>query len=409
MNSRPRRDGSRPLRPFDFLWVFAATLPLTLSFFNTIEGDIRGYFLVMDDWRTGNLPYRDHVFEYPPYAFLLLAFPALGHSFESFRSLFLIELFAIDVAVKVLLLRAGRAAKTGLRAWVPFLVFSACTVAQEYLYLKRLDLGASALVAFAAVALCSRRFGWAGFFLALAIPVKLYPLVLAPVFLAVAASNGGLRRLVAGGVAGLSPLVFFGLYVPWWAFASFHTGRGLQAESLWASLLWLGHFFADVGVEWTNHQWIELTGRPAEVALRWGQGVWVLSTLFSSGLGAYSLWRSPLPTLPRFARVALVPVLAFVAFNYVLSPQFLIWLSPLVALGFLEGRRWPVVALAIAIGISFVVFPSPSYASGLDLPRTFVLAARNLLLVVGWAALLAEAASTRAVARAGSALARPPA
>jgi hypothetical protein len=86
----------------------------------------------------------------------------------------------------------------------------------------------------------------------------------------------------------------------------------------------------------------------------------------------------------------LVPLLPFVAFNLVFSPQYMIWLLPLAALGILGGRVWPMLIIAIATAVTPIFYPTPEYFTGLNLAQTVVLLCRNLSLVVVWLVLLGE-------------------
>ncbi|HEX4985348.1 MAG TPA: hypothetical protein VFV71_04670, partial [Burkholderiales bacterium] len=100
---------------------------------------------------------------------------------------------------------------------------------------------------------------------------------------------------------------------------------------------------------------------------------------------------------PAIAMQMLLTVLAFVATNIVLSPQFHLWLIPLAAL-MLEGRRslppqairaaW-LTLLATLLVPAFV--PHKQFGSGLGAPLTGVLLLRNGLLLYATAC-LAQAA-----------------
>jgi len=84
----------------------------------------------------------------------------------------------------------------------------------------------------------------------------------------------------------------------------------------------------------------------------------------------------------RFVRASAAAVCAFVALGKVLSPQFVIWLLPLVPL--VRGRRGIVAAwlLGVAAVLTQLWFPSRywSYAN-LDGSITWIVLARDLVLV----------------------------
>ena len=84
----------------------------------------------------------------------------------------------------------------------------------------------------------------------------------------------------------------------------------------------------------------------------------------------------------RFVRYAAACVAAFVALGKVLSPQYLIWLVPLVAL--VRGRRGLAASglLALAMLVTQFWFTSPRYAEYIDgYPYAPLVLSRNLLLV----------------------------
>jgi hypothetical protein len=83
-------------------------------------------------------------------------------------------------------------------------------------------------------------------------------------------------------------------------------------------------------------------------------------------------------------------VCAFVAFGKVLSPQFLVWLVPLVPM--LPGRRGLAAGalLIAALVLTQILFPHHyiQLAFGLAATETWLLVARDLLLVALVAVLL---------------------
>jgi hypothetical protein len=88
-------------------------------------------------------------------------------------------------------------------------------------------------------------------------------------------------------------------------------------------------------------------------------------------------------TASAFVRAAAAAVCAFVAFGKVLSPQFLIWLIPVVPL--VRGRRglWAGALLLAALVLTQVWFPFRYYRLALDFEAglSWVLLARDITLV----------------------------
>jgi hypothetical protein len=127
----------------------------------------------------------------------------------------------------------------------------------------------------------------------------------------------------------------------------------------------------------------------------------VISTLVQAAL-LIALWvwyaRGP-ATRERFLAACAAAVCAFVAFGKVLSPQFLIWLVPLVPL--VWGRRGLVAsgALAAALVLTQLWFPHRYWELALefDEPASWFVLARDLVLV--WLTLLLVAAARPSRAR----------
>ena len=135
--------------------------------------------------------------------------------------------------------------------------------------------------------------GVAGLVAAVAVGTKVYPALFVPVLAVLAwrRSPRDAKRFAIGLVAGFLPLIALSWSVPWWRFATVHTQRGLEAESLWASAVWLSHF---VGVPATWEfviGWMEVTGPVAERLLTPARIIWATATLGSVALATWAAWR----------------------------------------------------------------------------------------------------------------------
>jgi uncharacterized membrane protein len=197
---------------------------------------------------------------------------------------------------------------------------------------ERYDLWPTALATAGIVALLRdrHRLGWAA--LAAAFAAKLYPLAVLPLAAAWTYRRRGAAELargllvalaiVAGAFGPFLVLAPHGLWASLWGQAS----RPLQIESLAASALMT---FARPRV---IHTYDTLGIRGHEV---------VTSISFAAQLGSLALlwvaFARGEASRERFVRYATAAVCAFVAFGRVFSPQYLIWLLPLVAL--VRGRR----------------------------------------------------------------------
>ncbi|MBN1209764.1 MAG: hypothetical protein JXB05_33250 [Myxococcaceae bacterium] len=376
------------------LWsalLIASALPFLATVLSRALGDTGVYANAARILREGGGLYAAAPFEYPPYALLWFLLPPT-EELRSFQVLFNLEMLGLDLVIKALLLIEGRRQASGLRALLPFAVWALCGWLQEYVFLRRFDLAPAAMTVGAALLMLRGRFLPVGVLLALGMGTKVFPVLLLPAAALSAWRQGRLGRLVAGGLLGLAPLAALAFVFPWWSFASFHAARGLQVESLPAALLWLGHHVADWPVTWRClPTWDELGGPAADALLPWARAAWMGATGGSALLGAAVLLRRPRPDFTDQVEALLLPVLAFAAFNFVLSPQYHIWFMPLAAL--LMAGRAPAAAVGLLVATALIplFYPSPGYHQGLSVARTLALVARNLLLVAAWAALARRA------------------
>ena len=355
--------------------------------------------------------YDGHVFEYPPYALIWFLVPhawAAG-DLERFRWAFGLEIWLFDAALKaVLLWRALRASRGRFPDLVPFLAYSLGSAALGHVLLMRYDAipGGLSLAGVLAVAGGLPLVG--GAVTALAAGTKAYPALFIPI-LAIAAwqqGRGACRRFVIGVAAAMVPLFVLAGLMPWWNFVAFHDERGLEAGSLVASLIWSLHRFAGIDATWSLVGTSNEVGGPlAGQLLTPARLFWVASTLVALALAIAGALRMPRlreipPRASSVGMLMLLAVVAFVATNTVLSPQFHLWLIPLAAL-VLEGRAVlpsPAVRAAWLVFVATMIvptfFPHRQFGQGLGPALTLVLVLRNLLLVYATIS-LCRAASAR--------------
>jgi hypothetical protein len=334
----------------------------------------------------GQVPYRDFAVEYPPAALPVFLLPALGEGDSSeYERRFEGLMAALGVAC-VLLLTAVASA-----TWAP-LFFAVAPLALGSVMLTRFDLWPAALTVAALALLVGGRFRLGFGTLGLATAAKLYPALLLPVAIAHVWRLRGRREALICTGAFLAVIVAvvlpFAVLSPGGVWDSFwrQAGRPLQIESLGAGLLLVSHHL--FGLELTmesSYGSQNLVGTGADVLS-------VASTLVqAAALIAIWLWYARGPAeRGRLLAASAAAVCAFVAFGKVLSPQFLIWLIPLVPL--IGGRRGLAACglLAAALVLTQIWFPFrywelalefDTVASWLVLVRDLVLVALTVMLI----------------------------
>jgi hypothetical protein len=282
----------------------------------------------------GQVPYRDFPVEYPPAALPVFVLPALADD-DDYGSAFELLMWACAVATIVLLavtLAAAGAGTVRLNAATAFAGIAPLLLGS--VILTRFDLWPAALAAGALAALVSGRDRLGLGVLGLATAAKLYPAVLLPIALVWVARRRGPREAALGlGVfAAVIVVIVLPLAIlsPGGVAHSLTTqlGRPLQIESLGAAILLAAHQLGvyDPTVV-STHGSQNLSGSlPGAVAA-------VETALQLVALVAvWLLFARGRPDRERLLVASAAAVVAFIAFGKVLSPQFLIWLLPLVPL-----------------------------------------------------------------------------
>ena len=336
----------------------------------------------------GQVPYRDFRVEYPPAALPVFLIPAIGdgHDQRTYRRNFerlmvlcgLLAIVGVAIALSALRAEPERlVAALGFAALAPLALGS--------VILTRFDLWPTALLVLGlATVLADRKRAGLGV-VGLAAAAKIFPIVVVPPALAYVWRRYGRREaLVCGGVfAGVLALCFlpFVGLSPGGVWDSVHrqADRPLQIESLGSSFLLVAHQFG----AWTVHLNLSHGSQNQGGSLA---GTFAAIQTVMQALVVIALWiafaRGP-ATPERLVRYSVVCVAAFVAFGKVLSPQFLIWLLPLVPL--VRGRRGLAASavLAVALVLTQLWFPYRYWRLALqqDAFATWLVFARDLVLV----------------------------
>lgn len=329
----------------------------------------------------GAVPYRDFSVEYPPGAVPVFTLPALAPvSYElAFRLLQLV----LGIALVCCVAYAVREARPARRLLAPVLVGGMPALLGPVVFF-RYDLWPALLVVVAAVALDRRSYGACGVALGAAIAAKGYAFLLLPVYVLVAFRRSGRpasrRLLLAAGVTVLALVLPFLVLGPGGVAFSFRSQleRGLQIETLAASALLLLHAvgIGHPAVDFSTGSF-NVTGRVAETL-----GLTQSAVLFALVLLVWAwVWRSRRD--PDHTLVAASLVLVTVTFAKVLSPQYLIWVVPLVAVAIESVEIVVVGLLAWVLVLAQLVYPTLyDDLVTLHTAPAVLLAVRNLLLVV---------------------------
>jgi hypothetical protein len=340
----------------------------------------------------GKVPYRDFSVEYPPGALPVFALPGLAEPGRDqdvsggFRRTFETLMWLCGAGVLLAMAVVLRALRRPRReVWFALLLAAVAPLALGSVILSRFDLWPAVLVVAALAALVSGRLRIGHALLGLGVTAKLYPAILIPLGLAYVWKRAGRREALTclAVAAGVIAAVFlpFVVVAPGgvWDSLTGQFERPLQVESLGSGLLLAAHHLFGVGVTAdTSHGSQNLAGTAADAvaigttvaqiaALSW---IWIT---FARGPASGDL----------LVRASAAALCAFIAFGKVLSPQFLIWLIPVVPL--VRGRRGFLASglLVAALVMTQLWFPFRYFRLAIDFEEglSFLLLARDLTLV----------------------------
>jgi len=344
----------------------------------------------------GQQPFSDFSVEYPPLTLILFIIPGfVARYVGDFVTVFRIEMAIFDLGCLLLIgklatLAFGSETKRMLLALMLYIVLTAISFQLIY---DRFDMVVAFLLLLA-IYLATIRRRWTGAYIAIwvAALIKLFPVILFPLFLTMHMRESRNRNEVVNRF-GLSVLVAIGAIIAvsflvgdWSSVFAYHGKRGIQVESLYSAVALLA----------------SLAGLPAQIKHEFGayqitdsftpflaQASFVFMA-FSLLAVYYFFWRAirkskdDTANSARFIWSVLTALLAFVVLNKVLSPQFLIWLFPLAAIVAVYKKRpliWSGLWILTAI-LTGAIFPYHYQALiRMETGAILILVARNILLV----------------------------
>lgn len=362
----------------------------------SVPGDIETYYLYAHKIAGGAAPYRDVFIEYPPLAVLLFVLP---HVFVSapaaYATVFMGLMAAADLGQKLLLLKTF----PERRGWLLALT-SGGTAAMYYTAFNRFDVIVAALTVLACVQLCATPRGFTPWVcLGLAASIKVVPALVAPLaLLHCYRRHVPWRRLAQQcGVFILICTAPGVIAYAWVGNASFkwflfHQARGLHIASTYASGLMaaqgLGHPVAAA----YGFGCLQVLAPDAATLAQAAPFV----TLILLGV---TLWRF-LPVVGEDSAVwrgVAALFLAMILGNKVLSPQYMLWLLPVIAVAVIQPRRPSrIMALLLldACLLTMALHPGEEELARGDGLAQLVLIGRNMTLVILWFLLIRRPACT---------------
>lgn len=301
----------------------------------------------------GHVPYRDFFMEYPPGALAVFLPPAATtshHYYAAFKALMALCGVATIALVAFLLVRLGSSVG---RLWTGVLLVAVSPVALGPISLNTYDAWPALLTVAALALLLVRRDVLAFAVLGLAFAAKVYPVVLVPAALIWTWRTRG-RRVAVSAVAAFVVVVLafalpFLVLAPHGLVESFRSqaARGLQIESIGAQLLvaadHLGLYHVTVVHHTTGAVTYDLRGPLPRALGAVSSALQLVAVALVTWLYARGRDDACRLTVAFAAAVA-----GFLAFTRFFSPQYLVWLVPLVPLVDSVGA-WALLGVALAL------------------------------------------------------------
>ena len=377
-------------RPSSVWWGFAVVhlyfLGWMASFF--LNGETFSDTEQYRQWATAGYNPADLTGKISPWVYPVLAQIPIFVANIAGPSLYLLVWFLIIAAlnaVGLLYLTRGQRRVTGVAPawwWLFFTVF------MGYLSFARVE-GITAPIVLIALLYAAERPVVAGVLLSIATWIKVWPAaVLVPIAIA---SHKRVQVVLAGAavtaVVGLGTWLTGGL--PHIMDFLLNQGeRGMQLESTFSTpWVWLSvfHIAGSKMADNTAINSTEVYGPGASTAAFLMQPLLVLAAVIAAILLVRAMRRGA-EREELFLEGSLMMVTAFIVFNKVGSPQFIIWLAPVIIAGLThDWERWKVPA-ALLMGIAmttFVIYPlfyTPLIHAHPVMAA--ILTTRNVLLVV---------------------------
>lgn len=340
------------------------------------------------------LPFRNFYLEYPPFAVAFFGWPSLVENLfradlpDRYLLLFQLQFFFITTALLFVMWKLLQKLYAKSNFSLKMAALTVTVFLSIYYIFGRFDIGPTFLVALAFYLIFSDRPVLGGVVLGLGAAAKLYPALYLPLLLIYFWCGRQERRYAfqiwAGfGVANLIvtlPFIVFG-----WSgmlnFLEYHSQRGIQIESYYASVIWVGNKLGMANIS------TEVDHGSDNIISDWSPALSQLSTyvivvgllaIYACAWWVASRAKQKKQEPEWLLQSALVITIWFIISNKVLSPQYMLWLLPFVpAIRF--NKIWLLWGTLL---LSTIAYPFMSKAvHNLDALPLDIILARNVFLL----------------------------
>ncbi len=375
-----------------------STLALGKSFENNYPfkerrgSPVEDYFSQKQERR---LPYRDITFEYPPlFALFLIVIRLLSQDYLTFTHILAWILGSFYMASLWILYKIWKELPENQRfSWNYILGLSLLSIlALGQLFVTRLDVIPSFLYLIAIYSFMKEKYFPSCIWIVLGIFTKGYSLLLAPLFGICLLIQKKYRPLLLSiffiifSFVGISLLLSQLTNGHYWDSYRFHASRGIQIESFYASI---PYFFY---ITKLSHIFIYMSNGCVNIRFPFTYSLLSASKylpLLVFGIFYLVFWKkSPKENQAPLNKAwllnsSLMLVFCFLVTFKVLSPQFLIWLIPLIFLNPMMRKRSFQVLWMSTLILTQVIYPNFYWMLSDDVTRegVILILSRNILLL----------------------------
>lgn len=311
-----------------------------------------------------HIPYLNLEFEYPPTLILPILLPRIfSDSHTQYVKIFalqqcLLYFLCLYLVYKIL---KSKLLKTSL-AFEKILFYSLLSLLfLGQLFVTRLDLVVSLITLLAFYYLIQKKLFTANFWICIGAITKGFPIFFLPIIfiqlfkLKKYTSLAGHFVLSFLLIAGVNFALAYFTEGKYWETFQYHAERGFQIESTYALIPYLSHLFFDT-VIWTynSHGCTNITMPFFLNSLKGYTNI--ISILLIAAVYLRFLLKKNLSP-ENILRLFLALILAFILTFKALSPQFLIWLIPLIFISWVDKIRIIKIFLATLL-LTQVIFPN---------------------------------------------------
>lgn len=356
---------------------FAVLLFVLVFMSGTAELDVLNFYAHSEAMKSGQMPYRDFVFEFPPFSLVFFIIPGLFTSdLETYALLFGLEVVVcIALTLHFTLRICERIGANKLAVTFIFTMFFLM-----YFPIRKFDIFPACATLIALYFFMERRFGLAYGFAAFATLTKIYPALIILLFLMLNMldKNGRRERNIAVGVVAcaavsvmaVGPLMLAGVpFTDCLGFIGFHADRGFQVESLFAEFV---RVLTELGLTTSSivpaHDTHDVVGPLCDAVMPYWTAVVVIAIGAMFVVSARFVIRNSGRLSAEWndrslVLMATVIILMFMMTNKVFSTQYMVWIMPMLALipmmakdGDMKVATCVIVLLSVDFGRYFLAY-----------------------------------------------------